>query len=164
VNRPTEFGFAGRSSPSGAITELRSGVLQPAPEIFSRRPPTPAPGRHWSIQDTGTLDTALLPKLPLGIGPYRSRPVDPGLRYEIVVVVGRRAWRMTSVPLEGLQLETRSVAMMRYLHLTFGAVTWSIAHHRREATIARVDSYPSMEQIRYAWAAVGESLLNILGK
>jgi hypothetical protein len=164
VNRPTEHGFAGQLSPSSAITQLRAGIRSPDSEIFSRTPPSLLPGVTYAIQDTATNDTTLLPALPEGTGPYRVRLADPELKYELVTAVGRRAWRMTSVSLDHLDLENRSISILRNLRLLFATITWSIVGNAEHAVLVRVDCYPNLQQVSYAWPAIGEALMELLAE
>jgi hypothetical protein len=134
-------------------------------EVFSRQappPPTALVDRQWYLQDTSTYQTAAWPEIPEGEGPYRARCVDPDLAYEIVVVLEEQAWRCTAVSLEDLELEAQSISIAKKLDLTFGAVTWGISPDMQTATLARVDAFPSMEQVQFVWPALAPALLEAL--
>jgi hypothetical protein len=165
INRPGAGGFAGRCSPSAALTEIRAGVFAGRQEVFSRVPPPPAGdpgGRLWCLQDTGTYATACWPHVPVGAGPYRARQVEADEEYELVTVVGERAWRASTVPLESLALEARSVALVAALELTFAVVTWGISRQRAGGVMARVNPFPTWEQVWHVWPDVASALLAAL--
>ena len=165
VNRPSYQGLAGLCSQSSSSTQSRAGLSPDDVEMFFRdlgdlkasRP------RKWGIQDTITLETAVYPRTPDGSGPYRARPIpEADGSYEIVVVVGARAWRVSEAALGHLQLEEKSVRILERLALTFGAVTWSVYRNGRAANLARVDPYPPFEFVHRIWNGVGGALLEAL--
>lgn len=164
INRTTKYGFGGRSSPSSVITEIRAGVTNPSLEVFSREllEPSILTQQNLGVQDTITFDTAKYPNVPKGIGPYKSKLIGPTSDYEIVVVVGRQAWRISTAPIDHLDLEQKSIKILKKLDLIFGAITWSISSDRRIATVARVDPYPSMDQVRYVLQPVIHALIESL--
>jgi hypothetical protein len=166
INRPGTGGFSGRCSPSAALTEIRAGVFAGRTEVFSRVPPPPAgmdaTGGIWCLQDTVTHSTTCWPDVPVGIGPYRARPVDPDEAYELVTVVGESAWRASTVPLESLALEARSIALVAALELTFAVVTWAVSRQGARGVPARVNPFPTLEQVRHVWPEVASTLLRVL--
>lgn len=161
VNRPTENGLAGRSSISAAITEMRSGATGNRREVFCRN--LNGLGAHdWCAEDTVTLDRCVLPNLPLGVGPYRCRPIERHWAYELVLVLGQKVWRVTQAPLAHLRLEERSIAIVDKLDLIFAAVTWAIHPAYCSASLARVDPYPSVEQVGHFDSDIYQALLTCL--
>ncbi|MBW4618394.1 MAG: hypothetical protein KME17_03280 [Cyanosarcina radialis HA8281-LM2] len=183
INRPTNYSLWGRTSPSFTLTKMRAGLTSPHPalagtplpnlgegqgvradqaEVFSLRAPSPPAAlvsQQWYVQDAITYQTAAWPEIPEGEGPYRARCADPNLAYEIVIVLGDRAWRSTAVSLEHLELEPQSISLLKRLDLTFGAVTWGISPDLQTATLARVDPFPTMEQVQFVWPVLAPALL-----
>ncbi|HIK03256.1 MAG TPA: hypothetical protein IGS40_00840 [Trichormus sp. M33_DOE_039] len=165
INRPTTHSIWGKTSYSSVLTAVRAGYQENDIEIFSSQilpPHTAKINQQWYVQDLVTYNTTAYPNIPEGEGPYRGRwaDIDPG--YEIVVVLEDKAWRSTTVPLEHLALEQQSISLMRNLDLTFATVTWSISENLETATIARIDSFPLMEQIQFVWPALAPALLEVL--
>jgi hypothetical protein len=164
INRPTEYGFAGRYSASSAITEMRGGIDRLKPEIFSRNflNSSNLSQPEWFIQDAITSDTVKTPSIPEGKGPYKSRLARHIDGYEIVVVVGNKASRITKASLNHLELERKSIRILDSLSLIFGTVTWSIDSKRGRADIARVDPFPPIEPIQCVGDLVSSELMRIL--
>ena len=164
INRPTPHGFTGRLSASVVITELRTCIAKPSNEVYSRRIPLQLDHgeNEWCIQDTATGDIAILPKRPKGQGPYKARKINRGVKYEVIVVVGACAYRSTDAPIKHLRLEQKSVKIMKNLDLTFGTVTWYVSSDGTTASVARINPFPSMEEVQYVWHLAKESLMWIL--
>jgi hypothetical protein len=163
INRPTFYGVYGRSSIYTSINEFRA-LSKIEKEIFSRNVCTPDENNtgRLAVQDTFTYDTSYYPAIPNGVGPYRSRNLDNYSSYEIVVVVNESALRSTSVPLEHLELEKKSLTIFRRLCITFGVIIWYISDDRSLATIASIDSFPTMKHVQYVWPFVRKSLMESL--
>jgi hypothetical protein len=172
INRPGVDGFMGRLSHSAALTELRAGCGG-ALEVFAKSAPPPPEDRkqetvplllegmeqRWYIQDLGTYRTAAWPHMPEGVGPYRARWASTEPAYEVVAVLGSNAWRCTIVPLDHLELEQKSIFLLKQLKLVFGTVIWSISQDLKSATLARVNSFPTMGQVQFVWTSLGPALL-----
>jgi hypothetical protein len=158
VNRPGPNGWAGGLSASAAVTERRAGVDEGRAETFATAPPGDG---GWWVEDAGTRRVAVSPDAP-GPGPFRMRPAAAWEGYELVAVVGDRAWRSTALDLGGLRLEPRSVAACRALGLQFAAVTWGIEPRAAGAAVARIDAFPTAEQLRPCWPDVARALLALL--
>ena len=165
INRPTSDSFGGRVSHSAALTELRAGINTTSLEIFSSSV-APAPVidvvRQWYVQNIMTQQTTAWPALPEGHGPYCARWSDPEPVYEVVVVLGIKAWRCTSVELGYLELNEQSIALVQRLGLIFATVTWVIAHDLSSATAVNIEPFPLMEQVKYVWPELGPALLEEL--
>jgi hypothetical protein len=164
VNRPVSFPSAGLTSPSAALTERRAGEGGGGIEILTSRYPVPGPpqgDRLW-VEDAGTLRTAPWPERPTGTGPYRARWSDADPVFEIVVVLGEHAWRCTTVDIDHLDLEDRSVAVAAALELTLAAVVWRITPDAAEARLVNVEPFPGLEQLRMVWLGLGPRLLEVL--
>ena len=134
VNRPGAFGLAGLFADSLPVSELRARRL-PCTERYTSEPPGGADG-ELCVQDLGTFDTAVLPDLPAGDGPFRSRAM-PAAVQRAVVVVGERAWAGGDE-----ELGARSVAVAARLELDLAVLTWSLGEDGRTAALARIDPFP----------------------
>lgn len=164
VNRPSYHGVGGRVSLSSSVTDLRVGRSAQRTEVFSSELPAP-PGSsslQWFTQSAQTYATAAWPSPPSPSGPYRARWLEPQPAYEVVVVLRTRAWRCTLVGLEHLELEAQSIELIERLELSFGTVIWSVAPDLSAAHVARVDPFPSMDQVQFVWPALGPALLEEL--
>ncbi|BAZ09983.1 hypothetical protein NIES4071_17970 [Calothrix sp. NIES-4071] len=71
--------------------------------------------KQWYLQDLISYNTAAYPEIPEGVGPFRATWVDSNLEYEIVIVLEDKAWRCTNVGLEHLQLEEKTISLLRNL-------------------------------------------------
>jgi hypothetical protein len=162
LNRPYKGCVSGRAVPSAGLTQLRLGMPVRSEEVFSNTVPAPSfqvPRAFWSIQDLVTFSTNAWPSLPSGDGPYRAKWLDFEPSYEVVTVLGHEAWRSTTVKLEHLGLESRSIELIKRLELLFAAVTWEVSPALDSAELARVDPYPSFSQVQPVWTVLGEALL-----
>lgn len=117
----------------------------------SSRPDSRQPEQAWFIQDMGNFSVTQAPAVPSGHGPYRSRHTYRQGRYEQVVVLVDRAWRSTQVPLGELGLERRSIELLRKLELDFGVVIWNVTPDLAAATLAKVEIFPTLEQVGWVW-------------
>lgn len=161
VNRPSLYGFSGRISTCTTITERRAGRPALVQEIYSDIVSQADSKRNLCLEDTKTFDTAILPNTPKGSGPYRMRSIH-GEFYEFVVVVGKSAFRVSEVPLNGLNLEARSIRIIKNLQLTFGIVVWSISSDLVEANVSRIEPFPSLDQVHYVWSTTAQALEELL--
>ncbi|MBN3888102.1 MAG: hypothetical protein HWQ43_02590 [Nostoc sp. JL31] len=146
------------------MTKLKAGYTSNL-EIFSSQvPPSPQAllNKQWYLQDLTTYNTAAYPEIPEGVGPFRASWVSTNLEYEIVVVLEDKAWRCTNTSLEHLQLEEKSISLLRNLDLVFGTVTWSIDSNLESANIARINPYPSLEEIQFVWSDFAPALLETI--
>lgn len=165
LNRPTPSSFWGRSSNSSVLTKLRAGLSEEEIEVFSLHPtapPTELANQQWYVQDLTTYTTTAWPNIPEGEGPYRAYYSDPDPAYEMVVVLGDQAWRCTTALLEHLELEQKSISIIKKLELTFGVVIWSISPDFENAALFRVNPFPSMQQVQFVWPALAPALLEAL--
>jgi hypothetical protein len=172
INRPTTYALAGNISASAAINERRAGIYSGNIEVFAgSRPCPPEPDsasgfpfrKQWYAQAQGDWRATPWQEASRN-GVYRARwaSVDPA--YDIVVVLGAQTWRCTTVPLDHLGLEQRSRAICGRLKLQFAALIWDIAPDLQSAALARVDPYPSMEQIQYVWLGLGPAIAEALSR
>ncbi|PAX52576.1 hypothetical protein [Brunnivagina elsteri] len=165
INRPTANSLWGNVSYSSTLTKLRAGYSNSSVEIFSSQIPSSPQAllnKQWCLQDLATYDTSFYPQIPNDIGPFRASWVDSNLDYEIVVVLDDKAWRCTNVGLEHLRLEEKSISLLRNLDLVFGTITWSIESNLEKASVARINPYPSLEEIQFVWSAFAPALLETI--
>lgn len=163
INRPGAFGPEGRWSPSGAIVEARAAA-PPTPELHlaERRRGAPPDARPWAIEPSGQPARRWLKAGGVrALG--RARPLLKDERYERVIVLGEQAWKSSTVDLSPLNLEARSIEAARGLELTFATVIWGVGAGHDAARLARVDPYPSLEQLWPVWTDVAPALLARLG-
>lgn len=165
LNRPTPRTMWGEISHSAVLTQVRADLTPDTQEIFSLYPPqltSNTPQQQWYLQDLGTYKTTEASEIPQGNGPFRSRLslANPG--YEIIAVLANRAWRTTQVSLEHLELEQQSISLLRRLNLNFGIVIWSINNDCTQASIARVESFPTFAQVELIWSELALSLYEVL--
>ena len=165
VGRPGPTGFGGLCSASAVITEIRGGCHVGRIEVFSSSLPSPAQLQdEWWTQSLDTLKTAQWPKRDHGGAPYRARKACASYGYEIVSVVVPDAWRSTTVPLSHLDLESKSVSLVRTLDLTFAVVTWGVSPDYTIAEVASVNPWPYIWQVKYTWAQIMPAMLRILAQ
>ena len=99
---------------------------------------------------------ASISEFPTGT-PLRGRRIDADALYEIVTVVGSRAFTATTDPRSvELDLTEQSMALVRDLGMSFAAVTWAISGNR--AIPARINAAPEMAELGYAWNEISEAL------
>lgn len=164
INRPAPRTVSGRTSPSAALTELRAGEASCGVEVFSSRYPVPTDlqGEQFWVEDLSALRTSPWPERPVGTGPYRARWSDANPAFEMVVVLCGRAWRCTTVDIDYLGLEQRSIAVVKALDLSLAAVVWRVTAAATEARLVNVDPLPGLEQLRMVWLGLGPCLLEVL--
>lgn len=165
LNRGNSRSMWGENALSGVLTQVRAHLIPDTQEIFSLHPlklSSDNPQQQWYLQDLGTYQTSVASQTPQGNGPFRSRLslANPG--YEMVVVLANRAWRTTQVSLEHLDLEQQSISLLRKLNLNFGIVIWSITNDQTQASIARIEAFPSFAQVELIWSELGLSLYEVL--
>lgn len=93
--------------------------------------------------------------------PLRARPVQIDARYEIVTVVGERAFPATrdSRTLEQ-ELGSRSAALAKSAGAHFAAVTWEVS--KTSAVPVRLNAGPEEWELRYVWSDVVAALCDDL--
>ena len=162
LNRPTPKDMFGAVSFSTVLTQHRArSPIDTQEKLTSQLPnqlvSTEYP-QAWFTQDLDSYDVAAAPAKPKGNGPYRTRQTYREGSYEKVVVLKDNAWRSTQVKLPALELEGDSIQILRNLDLDFGVITWNIAADLQAATIARIDPFPSLEQVSLVWTDLKDSL------
>jgi hypothetical protein len=89
--------------------------------------------------------------------PLRARKLNPAALYEIVTVVGDRAFPATTDPRSAeLDLAGRSAALCRRVATHFATITWAI--DEQGATPVRLNPSPEEPELRYAWRDVSRAL------
>lgn len=93
--------------------------------------------------------------------PY-AEPAPPPCRTicDHVAVVGDTAWRSIDLPVDGVDIEARSIEASRWLGLAFCVCTWAVTGDT--AHITRIDAFPTMQQVQLNWSAVSVALLESL--
>ena len=98
--------------------------------------------------------------MPGGI-PLRARNVCATARYEVMTVVGQRAFSSTLDPrVAEFKLEEQSISLAQKFKLHFTTVTWSI--EGIDAYPIRINSAPQSVELRHNWNQVIESLCDDL--
>jgi hypothetical protein len=94
-------------------------------------------------------------------GPLRARPVKTDARYEIVTVVGERAFPATrDSRTHEESLGPRSAALARSAGAHFAAVTWEVTE--TSAIPVRLNAGPEEWELRYVWGDVAAALCDDL--
>jgi len=100
--------------------------------------------------------TGAVERLPAGV-PLRARAVDPNEAYEIVTVVGTRAFTATNDALSAsLDLCARSIELAQRAELLFATVAWAV--HGGEAEPVRIDANAKDKDLRFAWPEIADAL------
>jgi hypothetical protein len=157
-----------RPDPGGWISHLTAGTIRPflsagsaegMAEVFASSPrhaATDVSDQHQVLwgknveQQTGALSS-----LRDGI-PLRARPVDPDEAYEVITVVGDRAFSATNDPRSSeFALQDRSVKLARQACVHFATVTWSVG---ADAVPVRLNANAHEGELRYARKEVEDAL------
>jgi hypothetical protein len=156
VNRPGRHGGVGRMT-WGAIARAQN--LRPERErceIFASGPEmvTHLDDAMWAEDPNyvsapiGSLQARL---------PVRARKISADALYEIITVVGQRAFSATTDPSTvRLDLINRSLTLARQVDVHFATVTWAIDDGG--ATAVRLNDAPDEAELRYSWSEVVEAL------
>lgn len=162
INRPTPFSAWGRAANSSILTSHRAGLHPKGREVFSLYPAAPPQefaNQQWNVQDLTTYIDTPWPEIPEGKGPYRAYDSDTDPAYEMVVVLGKQAWRCTTAPLEELQLEYQSISIIQQLEMTFGVVIWSISPNLDNYALFSVNPFPAIQQVQFVWHSLAPALI-----
>jgi hypothetical protein len=173
INRPGRMSWPQRLTTGGLAPHFSESPQAP-PEIHSSSPEwtttdasraqdaetpatTSAAGANLSLWGRNTNnDTGPVDDLPKDV-PLRARLLDPAASYEIVTVVGERAFSATVDPrTTEHQLLERSTELVRRAGAYFATVTWAVTGTAVQAV--RLDPNPGEGHLRFAWAAVEDAL------
>jgi hypothetical protein len=154
INRPGPAGPIHRLT-AAAITTMPAAGAAPVSEIFASGPDRIDDQDAIWGEDvdyrTGPV-AGLRPDLPL-----RARRVQTDARYEIVTVVGHRAFAATTDPRTiADSFGPRSAALAVAAGVHFATVTWAVTE--TDAVPVRLNAAPEEWELRYAWSDVAAAL------
>jgi hypothetical protein len=156
INRPT---------PGGPVYRLTAGSLRThvagRGEIHASGPEQIAEdddGAFWG--ENAEYRVGALTTLPADV-PVRVRRVDLGAGYEIVTVVGARAFPATTDARSAVHdLAARSIELARQFGVQFATVTWAVMDDTAEAV--RLNPTPYEVELRYRWDDVLDAICHDL--
>jgi hypothetical protein len=160
INRPDWAGWRSHLTAGDIGSLLPPDQDQGLAEVFASGPRQAT--MDYSGPIIGTLwgknvdrQTGPVSSLPAGV-PLRARPVDQDAGYEIITVVGDRAFSATDDPRSSaFALRDRSVQLARQGGVHFAAVTWSVG---ADAVPVRLSANADESEVRYAWREVEDAL------
>ncbi len=155
INRAGRGGGTGRLTAGSIAAAI--GTPDLAVDIYAGSPEmaeTAAEDGLWG--EDLEFRTGPVGSLPPG-QPVRARRVNPAALYEIITVVGDRAFPATTDPRSAeLALAERSLLACRRLQVHFATITWAI--DELGATPVRLNPAPEEAELRYAWADISQAL------
>jgi hypothetical protein len=162
INRIARGGGGGRMT-AGALAAAMGTLDAAGSDIYTSGP---------EFIENGTGETIWGEDCEFRIGsiaelrpgePLRARKLNPAALYEIVTVVGDRAFSATTDPRSAeLDLAERSAALCRRVDTHFATITWAIDKHG--ATPVRLNPSPEETELRYTWRDVSQALCTDLVK
>lgn len=155
-----------RPDPGGWISHLTAGTIRPfvpagsvegMAEVFASGPRHAATDGSDQVLWGKNVDQQTGPVASLRDGiPLRARPVDPDEAYEVITVVGGRAFSATNDSrCSEFALQDRSVQLARQACVHFATVTWSVG---ADAVPVRLNANAHESELRYAWREVEDAL------
>jgi hypothetical protein len=148
INRPTSSGPAGQFT-STRITAALGMATVPGPEVHASGPEMINDPTNETWGENVHFQSGPVALLPPEV-PLRARKVHQDALYEIVTVVGSRAFPATMDPrTTELRLASRSVSIAQKFKLHFATITWSI--DRAGATPVRLNATPEEAELQYTW-------------
>jgi hypothetical protein len=158
INRPGPTGQVYRLT-AGAIGAMPTADAAAVSEIFASGPDQiDDQDAMWGEDPefrTGPV-ADMRPDMPL-----RARRVEGGARYEIVAVVGARAFPATTDPRTVVEsIGPRSAALAQAAGVHFAAITWAVTE--TEAVPVRLNAGPDETELRYVWSDVAAALCDDL--
>lgn len=141
----------------GAIASTLDLLGEPrGSEIFASGPEVISATDDTMWGEDANYISAPLGKLQTRV-PVRARRVSPGALYEIITVVGKRAFSATNDPRTAeFDLVGRSLALAPQAEVHFATITWAIDD--AGATPVRLNTDPEETELRYAWNEVADAL------
>lgn len=156
INRPNGNGALGRLTAAELSIRLKSDPVAAIRELHASGPDqvSGASDSLWG-EDSNFL-TAPVTEMRPGT-PLRARELNPCALYEIVTVVGLRAFSATTDSRTAeLDLIGRSVKHAQDLGLHFATLTWAVDGDG--AKPIRLNAVPDEHDLRYCWSEVSEAL------
>ncbi len=156
INRPGRNGALGRLT-AGEIAYLLSTRNGSGSSEFHASGPEMLKAADESLWgEDSRFVIAPVGELRRGFA-LRARKLNPCALYEIVTVVGERAFAATSDPRTSeLELPKQSIDFAKRLDLHFATVTWAIDD--TGAKPIRLNSSPEEGELHYAWSEVAKAL------
>ena len=155
INRIARAGGGGRMTASALAAAI--GTPDPAFDIYASGP---------EFIENRTGETIWGEDCEFRVGsiaelrrgePLRARKLNPAALYEIVTVVGDRAFSATTDPRTAeFDLAERSAGLCRRIDTHFATVTWAI--DEQGATPVRLNPSPEEAELRYAWRDISQAL------
>lgn len=158
VNRPCEWGTAGRAAFSAVVTDQRGLARSFSPEAFSHDLWMGESGFEFH-QD---LDSWRHTTTPEAHSFVRSRRLPPMRGWEQVVVVGDFGLRVTMAGIGPYLIDVRSVQIAKLLALGFCVISWGIPLKGGTPIVTRVNPFPTLDECRPVLRQVCAELLEIL--
>jgi hypothetical protein len=155
INRPRRSGPVFYMTPR-AIAAALGVESEVAREVYASGPDMigASDGDMWG--EDAEFRTAPVASLRRDV-PLRARRVNPAALYEVVTVVGHRAFAATADPRTvHLDLLSRSVAIARAADVHLATISWAI--DESGATPARLNAVPDESELRYAWSEIAAAL------
>ena len=148
INRPSPSGPAGQFTLTAIAAALGIAAVR-GPEVHASGPEMINDPTDETWGENVHFQSGPVALLPREV-PLRARKVDQSALYEIVTVVGSRAFPATLDPrTEELGLTSQSVSIVQKLKLHFATVTWSIG--QEGAMPVRLNANPEEAEIHYAY-------------
>lgn len=160
INRPGRNGSIGRMTWGAIVAAQNAESCERGSEIYAS-----GPEMLGHSNDTLWCEDADFLVAPVAQmrqrTPIRARRVNPDALYEIVTVVGARAFSATTdARTEEFDLIRRSVAIAHRVNVHFATITWAIDESGSIPT--RLNAVPDEWELRYAWGQVESALCDDL--
>jgi hypothetical protein len=156
INRPGRDGPIGRMTRGAIVSALDGHPGEPAGETFASGPEVIGDGDDSVWGEDVEFLAAPIAHLRRGV-PVRASKVNPAALYEVVTVVGGRAFAATEdLRTDHWELPGRSLALVRQAGVHFATVTWAVEENG--ATPVRLNAAPEESDLRYRWNEVAEAL------
>jgi len=155
VNRPGRLGAVNRITSGPIARTLRLDSERALDEVYASGPELLEDGDNVWGEDANYISgpiASLTKKVPV-----RARTVSAQALYEIVAVVGGRAFPATVDPRTAdLDLPARSIDLARRASVHFAAITWAVTDGG--AVPVRLNADPDENDIFYSWGEVADAL------
>jgi hypothetical protein len=155
INRPRANGAVG-SLTCGELASAASAQSEATREVYASGPEQLRdPSAEWWGEDTESR-VAAVADLRSGV-PLRARRVNPHAAYEIVTVLGARAFAATTdASSRRFELLERSVLLARSVGVHFATIWWAVDD--TAALPVRLNTSPEEAELRYCWQELVEPL------